>query len=230
MPTIAEKVSSGQARKTGFAAWLGEFLRQILLFPAMHIFVSIRSIHTDQLAPEESYIFAANHSSHLDAPSVLAALPLRLRMHLSIAAAADYFFAKYWKGVFVGLILNAFPFERKRSGCAVSLAYTEYLLRRGRSLLIFPEGTRSRDGQIQHFKRGIGQIANHCAIKVIPTWIEGTYAALPKGARWPHRQAVVVTFGKALCFSENDDPSSIAATVECAVRALARTDSNIECE
>ena len=227
MPIVAEKIATCKTQKANWAtlcltAWLGEALRQVLLFPVMHIFVTIKTINADKLTSGGPYIFAANHSSHLDAPSILAALPLKLRMRLSVAAAADYFFSRRWKALLDGLILNAFPFERKGPGCITSLAYTEHLLRQGRNLLIFPEGTRSRDGQIQHFKRGIGQIAAHCTISVVPTWIEGTYAALPKGAHWPHRQPVIVTFGTPLYFSTDDDPIFIATTVECAVRALAQ--------
>ena len=225
MPRVAEKIAPRQKTNQTtlyLTAWLGEALRQILLFPIMRIFVSIKTINADTLTSEGPYIFAANHSSHLDAPSILAALPLRLRMRLSIAAAADYFFSRRWKGRLAGLILNAFPFERKGPGCITSLAHTEHLLQQGHHLLIFPEGTRSKDGQIQHFKRGIGQIASHCAISVVPTWIDGTYAALPKGAHWPHRRPIIITFGTPLYFSADDDPISIASTVECAVRTLAQ--------
>jgi 1-acyl-sn-glycerol-3-phosphate acyltransferase len=227
MPIVAEKIAPLQTHKANqtalyLTAWSGEILRQILLFPVMRFFVSITTIGADKLTSGGPYIFAANHSSHLDAPSVLAALPLQLRTRLSIAAAADYFFSRRWKGLLAGLILNAFPFERKGPGCITSLAYTEHLLRQGRNLLIFPEGTRSKDGQIQHFKRGIGQIASHCAISVVPTWIDGTYAALPKGAHLPHRQPIIITFGTPLHFSNDDDPISIATTVESAVRALAQ--------
>lgn len=220
-----EKTTLSQAQEASQtplypATWLGEVLRQILLFPLMHIFVSIKTINVGKLVSGEAYIFAANHSSHLDAPVVLAALPLRLRMRLSIAAAADYFFARRWRGLLAALILNAFPFERKRAGCGASLAYSARLLRQGRSLLIFPEGTRSKDGHVHNFKRGIGQIARQSMISVVPTWIDGTFAALPKGARWPHRQAVIIKFGTPLHFTHKDAPASIAAAVECAVRAL----------
>src|SRR5579883_682598 len=114
------------------SAWPGEMLRQLLLFPALRAFVSIRT-NGKKLPGHEAYIFAANHSSHLDAPVVLAALPLSVRMQIRIAAAADYFFGQRWKGALVRLCLNAFPFKRKQPGCQESLNYAEHLLRQGHS-------------------------------------------------------------------------------------------------
>jgi 1-acyl-sn-glycerol-3-phosphate acyltransferase len=155
-------------------------------------------------------------------------------MQMRIAAAADYFFTQRWKGALVGLFLNAFPFERKQPGCIASLACTERLLRQGHSLLIFPEGTRTRDGQMQSFKRGIGQIARNSGVSVVPTWIDGTFTALPKGAKWPRHQTVTIRFGVPLHFSHNDDPTYIAAEIERAVRALApqqpSSTKSTECE
>jgi 1-acyl-sn-glycerol-3-phosphate acyltransferase len=142
-------------------------------------------------------------------------------MQIRVAAAADYFFVQRWKGAFVRLFLNAFPFERKRPGCMTSLAYTERLLRQGHSVLIFPEGTRTRDGQMQHFKRGIGQIARGSGVMVVPTRIDGTFVALPREAKWPCHQTVTIKFGTPLSFSHNDDPTDIAAEIERAVRTLA---------
>lgn len=225
MLTTADKINLPQTQAPmrpvlSLSTWLGEIMRQALLFPALHMFVSIAT-DADELTGTGPYVFAANHSSHLDSPAFLAALPLHLRMQVRIAAAADYFFVQRWKGALVRLCLNAFPFERNRPGCMASLAYTERLLQQGYSVLIFPEGTRTRDGQMHHFKHGIGQIACNSGVRIIPTWIDGTFAALPGGAKWPHRQAVTVKFGTPLCFSHNDDQTHIAATIEHAVRALA---------
>jgi len=232
MLTTADKITLQQTQAPvrptlPLSIWLGEIMRQALLFPVIHTFVSITA-NSDELTGAGPYVFAANHSSHLDAPVFLAALPLHLRMQMRIAAAADYFFAQRWKGVLVRLFLNAFPFERKRPGCMTSLAYTERLLQQGHSVLIFPEGTRTSDGQMHHFKRGIGQIVSTSGVRVIPIWIDGTFAALPRGAKWPHQQTVTIKFGAPLCFSHHDDPTHIAAAIEHAVRALAAQEQSTQ--
>jgi 1-acyl-sn-glycerol-3-phosphate acyltransferase len=164
---------------------------------------------------------AANHTSHLDTVVLLAALPWHLRLRTRVAAAADYFFTCWWRGILVKLLLNAFAFERRGPGCATSLLRARQFLAGGQSLVIFPEGTRAKDGQIQRFKKGVGKLALATGAQVIPIWIDGTYAALPKGARWPRRQRITIRFGTPLTFAGETDPLSVAAAIERQVRALA---------
>src|SRR5437763_5552379 len=64
-------------------------------------------------------LLAANHTSHLDTPAVLRALPRDFRRRVAVAAAGDYFFANPWAGAAVALYLNAFPFSRACSAGAV---------------------------------------------------------------------------------------------------------------
>ena len=155
-------------------------------------------------------------------------MPLRLRLRVRIAAAADYFFTRRWLATLVALFLNAFPFERKQPACLASLAYTEHLLQQGQSLLIFPEGTRTRDGQMQHFKHGVGRIVRNSGVSVVPTWIDGTFTALPKGAHWLHQQNITVKFGTPLHFSQDDDPTAISTAIEREVRALALSNASTQ--
>jgi len=65
----------------------------------------------------------------------------------------------------------------------------------GRSLLIFPEGTRSRTGALQPFRAGVGVLAVELGIPIVPTAIEGTFEALPVGRVLPRRHPLRVTFG-----------------------------------
>ncbi len=209
-------------RRAGFLRlWLGELLRRLALFPLLRAFTGFRVEGREQLQGEGPYIFVANHSSHLDAPLLLAALPLQLRLRLRVAAAADYFFTLRWKGFLVTTLLNAFPFERRGPGCTESLQYAEQLLGSGCSVLLFPEGTRSLDGRLQPFKRGAGKLALATGACVVPAWIDGAYAALPKGARFPRRQHVTISFGASLRFAPQSQLPDIVAEIERGVRALA---------
>ena len=203
----------------------GELLRSILLFPILWIFTRPRIRGIEHLAGQGPYIFAANHASHLDAPLLLAALPLRLR--LRVAAAADYFFTRRWKGMLVRILFNAFPFERKGIGSAASLIYAQQLLNNGYSILLFPEGTRTRDGHLQPFKRGIGRLALATSTAVIPIRIDGTYDALPKGSWLPCICRVTITFGAPLTFSPDSDLLSTVAVIEQQVRSLAPSASSL---
>lgn len=215
------QTGSASSKTHNFTIWLGEGLRYLLLFPALRIVTPIGVEGIEHIQGDGPYIFAANHSSHLDTPVLLAALPGRLRPRVRVAAAADYFFTSCWKSVPVRILLNAFAFERQGPGCASSLLRARQFLTAGHSLIIFPEGTRTKDGQLQHFKRGVGKLALTEDVPVIPTWIDGTYTALPKGARLPHKQRVTVHFGVPLNFAERSNPLNVAAEIEQHVRALA---------
>ena len=201
--------------------WAGEALRRALLFPTLRLVTPLTVEGLEHLRGNGPFIFAANHSSHLDAPVVLAALPGRLRRRVRVAAAADYFFTNRVKGLLVSTTLNAFAFERKGPGREASLEEARRLLCIGQSVLIFPEGTRSPDGQIHLFKRGVGTLALAAGVPAIPIHIEGAHAAWPKGAFWPRRQHIVVRFGAPLCFASPTEPLEAAACVERAVRNLA---------
>jgi 1-acyl-sn-glycerol-3-phosphate acyltransferase len=200
--------------------WIGEGLRQAVLFPLVRLCAPYRVEGVEHLQGKGPYLFAANHSSHLDTPLVLAALPRSVRLQTLVAAAADYFFTNPWKGALVRTGLNAFAFQRKGPGRETSLDHARQLLSQQRHLLIFPEGTRSRDGQLQPFKWGVGKLALSGPYAVIPTSIEGAHEVFPKGARWPRRRRVVVRFGAPLCFLPSADPAQVTAHIEQAVRRL----------
>ncbi|HEY6406211.1 MAG TPA: lysophospholipid acyltransferase family protein [Ktedonobacteraceae bacterium] len=199
-------------------AWPGELLRWLVLFPPLWA-LTRPSIHgSEQFTGNGPYIFVANHTSHLDTPLLLAALPLRLRLRLRAAAAADYFFTSWWKGTLVKLLCNAFSFERR--GFA-GLHCARRLLKDGYSVLLFPEGTRSKDGQLQPFKCGIGRLALATQVCVVPVWIEGAHATMPKGARLAHRHLVEIRFGAPVQFVQGLNQARVVATIEQQVRALA---------
>ena len=99
---------------------------------------------------------AANHASHLDAGLVRTALG-RAGEGMAILAAADYFFDTRIKRLVFSNFTDMVPFDRNGSA-ARSVKAALDLLRAGRSVLIFPEGTRSRNGHLQPFQRGVGHL------------------------------------------------------------------------
>ncbi len=205
--------------------WLGEGLRQVVLFPALRMVTPIKVRGLENLKGDGPNIFAANHSSHLDTLVLLAALPLRWRMQLKVAAAADYFFNKGWKRALVSTVINAFPFVRKGEGCLASMQTARQMLQAGQSLLIYPEGTRSQTGQLQPFKRGIGRLVAGSGAAVVPVWIEGSHAAMPKGSKWPRHQNITVIFGKPIHFAPDCDPTQVVAEVARQVRYLSQAEN-----
>ena len=144
-------------------------------------------------------IFIANHSSHLDAPLVLTSLPPAWRERTATGAAADYFFDVWWRAAATALVFNAFPVERSGGkGRATHLA--REMLADGWNLLVFPEGTRSKDGWVREFRMGAARLAVEHDVPVVPVALRGTYQAMPRGASWPAkgRKPVTVRFGRPL--------------------------------
>lgn len=137
-------------------------------------------------------IFVSNHSSHLDATLILTSLPPEWRRHTATAAAADYFFDTWYRSIFTSVVYNGIPLQRSGArGRATDLP--RQLMREGWNLIIFPEGSRSRDGFVQRFRSGTARLALELEVPVVPIGIRGAAAAMPAGAGWPVRGRPVIS-------------------------------------
>jgi 1-acyl-sn-glycerol-3-phosphate acyltransferase len=141
------------------------------------------------------FIVVANHGSHLDTPLIFGALPRRLARYLAAGAAADYFFDVWWRRGLTALFFNAFPVERTRK--VPRSISAKSLLQRDIPLLVFPEGTRSRDGEFGRFNPGAAALATSCSVPCLPVALIGVHIAHPRGTNWPKRgrHPVGVIFG-----------------------------------
>lgn len=154
-----------------------------------------------ELPKDGPYIIAANHSSHLDSAAVISALSLAMgvrraqRMH--VIGARDYFFNSRFKSWLFSTCLNVVPIERDEVGLS-GLRMVGTILAQGEPVLIFPEGTRSRNGSLQDFKPGVGLIAWEYQVPVVPAYIHGAYDAMPAGQTLPSRVPLKVRFGAPL--------------------------------
>ncbi|HEV8065972.1 MAG TPA: lysophospholipid acyltransferase family protein, partial [Acidimicrobiales bacterium] len=165
-------------------------------------------------------IVAANHASHLDTALLLSCLPVNIRHHCVVAAAADYFFDKRLKALASASILGAIPMERTRVN-RQSADIAAGLIDDGWSLVIFPEGGRSNDGWGQEFKGGAAYLAKRCHVPVVPVHMRGTRAILAKGKSTLRPGSTEVRFGDALWPTESEDARRFAARIEKAVALLA---------
>lgn len=138
----------------------------------------------------------SNHTSHLDATSVAAAIPRRYWLDLYIAAAKDYFFTNPVFTFFSKHCLGAIPIDRKdHRGEAINLILRllNHLPRIW--LIIFPEGTRSKDGKIQEFKRGISIFSERTQTPILFLYIDGNANLWPKGNLLPKPGKIVIHVG-----------------------------------
>ena len=157
------------------------------------------------LLPDGPCVIVANHNSHADTVALIAALPARRRP--AVAAAADYWFRRGPRARVCRALCGAFPVRRTGGGSA-DLNAGVGLLAVGRDVIVFPEGTRSRDGRVGEFHRGAARLAAAAGVPLVPAGIAGTRTLLPPGAGRPRRAIITVTFGKPV-----EAPGNCATTV-----------------
>ena len=143
-----------------------------------------------------NFIVAANHSSHLDMGALKVALG-DAGHDLASLAAADYFFKNKWRRAYFKNLTNLVPMERSGS-IRKSLGIAERVLRGGKSLVLFPEGTRSRTGEMSDFLPSLGYLALRADVGILPAYIEGAHDAMPVGATLPKKRDLGVYFGPFL--------------------------------
>lgn len=203
-----------------------ELVQMGLLRPLVHSQIKVVTTGQDALpADRRPVIFVANHSSHLDTPMILLSLPDSYRRRTTVAAAADYFFDTWWRAFVSSLVFNTFPVERKAGGLT---DLPGALLRSGWSMVVYPEGTRSPDGWMTRFRMGAAWLAVEHQVPVVPISLRGSFAAMPRGARWPRpgRPEVRLRFGPAIEPAEGESIRQFAPRVQAAVAALLDEDAS----
>jgi 1-acyl-sn-glycerol-3-phosphate acyltransferase len=136
--------------------------------------VHVRVVGLDHLDPGRSYVFAANHQSIYDIPIVFTALPLQLRIIAKDSLGQIPFLG--WHLRRTGHLLV----DRRHPGAGI-LKRMSHLVSAARSLIVFPEGTRSVDGAVGRFKGGTFLLAIDAALPVVPVSIAGSRFVMRKG-------------------------------------------------
>lgn len=155
-------------------------------------------------------IFAANHSSHVDTPIILRSLPGRWRRRTACVAAADYFYTHRLRAAVVSLAFSTVPIERQAGSGTNTTERLRPFIDGGWSLVVYPEGTRTRDGRVAPLRPGAAALAMQLGLPLVPVCLRGTGELMPVGARWPRRVDgdrvdVTVSFGAPIPVSSDDD-------------------------
>jgi long-chain acyl-CoA synthetase len=146
-------------------------------------------------------IVVANHSSHLDMGFVRHALGKYGEDIVSLAAQ-DYFFeGNELRKAFFENFTNLKPLDR-RGGLKQAERTAAEVIQSGKTVLIFPEGTRSPDGQVQEFKPLVGHLALTYEVDILPIYISGTREAMPKGSKIPTKRDLAARIGPPLCVAD----------------------------
>ena len=170
------------------------------------------------------FVVVANHSSHLDAPLIMGALPRPLARYLAAGAAGDYFFDVWWRRGLTALFFNAFPVDR--SGKNPRNINAKMLLQHDVPVLVFPEGTRSKDGTMGHFKPGGAALASATGVPILPIAIIGAHEAHPRGSKWPKSgRPLGVVFGAPMRALEGENPTEFMARVRAVIAGMLEQNS-----
>ncbi|MEW6067273.1 MAG: AMP-binding protein [Nitrospirota bacterium] len=184
-----------------FLEWVLIILCLCLIKVTMKIFFRLKAKGIENLPKGGPYIIAPNHASYLDAFNVVAVLPFKSFKDLYSIGFQKYFTGGV-KGFFARLA-HVIPTDPE-TYLNKALQMASYILKNRKSLLIFPEGGRSYDGELMEFKKGVGILSKELDIPVIPAYIKGSYQALPRGKICPKFVEMKIIFGKPIYPSDID--------------------------
>ena len=179
-------------------------------------------------------LFISNHITMVDAALILSALPARFQRKLAIAMEGEVL--RGWRhpadgtGFFRRVILlaqyalvvslfNVFPLPQK-SGFRRSFAFAGETMDRGYSVLVFPEGARTRDGEMQPFMEGIGLLSKNLDVPIVPARIDGLYELKRRGKVFARRGQITVRIGDVISISRAAEAADITKLLEERVTAL----------
>ena len=175
--------------------------------------------------PDSSFIICSNHTSHIDSAVLMTASGLPFST-FALLGASDYFFDSWRTKFLVSRFMNVIPIDRQAQHKSLrrSLAMCDEFLQRAHgNLILYPEGTRSCNGEIQTFKKGAGLFAVDLGVPVVPAYIEGAHSILAKGRFMPRLGTVTVRFGEPIMFeSKQFDPRLGRGSRRAAVELLER--------
>lgn len=166
-------------------------------------------------------LYFANHSSHLDFLLLWAMLPPAIRYHTRPVAGADYWGASPLRRYLIQRVFRGVLVERKPRAGASPLAPLQEALDAGDSLIFFPEGTRSLDGEMQAFKGGLYHLARaNPQVELVPVRMENLNRVMPKGNLLPVPLLCFLSFGEPVALAETEAKADFLARAREAVLAM----------
>jgi 1-acyl-sn-glycerol-3-phosphate acyltransferase len=177
------------------------FVGWLFFFIYFKLRLIVKVVGRKNIPAKGSFVFASNHASFLD-PVLLGT---SIHRSLNYMAREELF----EKGFLAWALpkVQAFPVKRGE-GDLGALRQALRLLKTGKPLVIFPEGTRTEDGELQRGKPGIGFIVAKSGVPVVPAYIEGSFDALPKGVKTLRRRKMMVYIGKPIYFACGDQKNN----------------------
>ena len=186
---------------------------RFLIFLLGKIFFRFQTKGRENIPKDGAFILASNHASNLD-PLILGAASTRKLGYMSKEELFRNPFLAFWLRH-----VNAFPVKRQVHDVG---AIREALkrLKGGEPLLMFPEGGRSLDGEFSDVQPGVGMLAMHTSVPILPAFIEGSQEAMAKGEYKIRFNKIVVIFGKIFYLDKNQAYEEAADRIKNEIVAL----------
>lgn len=192
-------------REAGLLSWCAHHTAGAALRTYLTLYHRLRIVGAEHLPRATPFVLVANHASHLDALILSAALPRVVRGATYPVAAGDVFFTTLATSVLSSLFINALPLWRKKATAHALEDLRERLGAADCGFILFPEGSRTRDGALQVFKPGIGRLVCGTPVPVVPCYLQGAFGALPPGASLPRPRRITIRVGSPLDFASTSN-------------------------
>jgi 1-acyl-sn-glycerol-3-phosphate acyltransferase len=154
----------------------------------------------DNIPKNGAFIVASNHVSYLDPVIIPAILVKYFKRKVHYLAKKELF--EGWIGSAFQNATGGILLDREKGG-KITLKNALNMLKRGKVIGIFPEGTRSKNGKLQKGKTGVARLALAARVPVVPVGLRGTFALMPRGRVFPKlKKNVKVNFGKPILFKK----------------------------
>jgi 1-acyl-sn-glycerol-3-phosphate acyltransferase len=176
--------------------------------------VRIRLVGLDRFDHQGTYVFMSNHVSNLDPPIIIPSLPQRVSV-----MAKDAVFRAPLLGYAMRKAQMVSVTRERRDAAIQSVHRAAEVLRGGLSMMIYPEGTRSRSGELLPFKKGPFYLALEAGVPIVPITILNTARLMPKGKFEVHQGEVTVIFHEPISPQDHADRDELANAVRRAIAA-----------
>ena len=175
----------------------------------LKIFIGLKYVNEKTLKNKKQFILIANHNSHMDTMAIMSAIPSRYIHKVHPIAARDFFGGSLFKKILMRYLVNATLIQRDRDDPNNDpIDSMDKMLKKTRSLILFPEGSRGVPGVMAKFKKGLGYlIQRNPEINVIPVYLDNVYKTLPRGKNLILPYNCSIKFGDPIKFKsmEMDD-------------------------
>ena len=179
------------------------FIYSFLWRNFLRLFIGLKYYNNKTLKNKKQFILIANHNSHMDTMAIMSAIPSRYIHRVHPIAARDFFGGSLFKKILMRYLVNAILIKRDRTDPENDpIDSMDKMLKKSRSLILYPEGSRGIPGVMYNFKKGLGYlIQRNPDVDVIPVYLDNVYKTLPKGKKIILPYNCSINFGEPIKFN-----------------------------